>query len=108
MSGFPRLDVLPAAQRTLWPQLADVSRHSFVLYGGTAVALYLGHRESVDFDFFTNLPFQPDDLIGSYRRQVIQRLVLEPGQWRSGGTALQRGKESAVRSHRLACFQSAE
>jgi hypothetical protein len=67
VSGFPRLDVLPAAQRSLWPQLADVSRHSFVLYGGTAVALYLGHRESVDFDFFTNLPFQPDDLVGSYR-----------------------------------------
>lgn len=67
MSGFPRLDILPAAQRALWPHLADVSRHSFVLYGGTAVALYLGHRESVDFDFFTNLPFQPDDLIGNYR-----------------------------------------
>ena len=66
MSRFPRLDILPAAQRTLWPQLADVSRHSFVLYGGTAVALYLGHRESVDFDFFTNLTFQPDDLVGSY------------------------------------------
>ena len=39
---------------------------SVVLYGGTAVALYLGHRESVDFDFFTNLPFQSDDLVGRY------------------------------------------
>jgi hypothetical protein len=66
VNRFPRLDILPAAQRTLWPQLADVSRHSFVLYGGTAVALYLGHRESVDFDFFTNVTFQPDDLAGSY------------------------------------------
>lgn len=28
----------------------------FVLYGGTAIALRLGHRTSVDFDFFTNLP----------------------------------------------------
>ncbi len=26
----------------------------FVLYGGTAVALRLGHRASVDFDFFTS------------------------------------------------------
>lgn len=66
MNRFPRLDILPAAQRAFWPQLADVTRHSFVLYGGTAVALYLGHRESVDFDFFTNLTFQPDDLVGSY------------------------------------------
>ena len=29
---------------------------SFVLYGGTAIALRLGHRHSVDFDFFTHLP----------------------------------------------------
>jgi hypothetical protein len=36
------------------------------LYGGTAVALYLGHRESVDFDFFTNRAFQPDELFADY------------------------------------------
>ena len=66
MSDFPRLDILPAAQRALWPKLAEVSRHSFVLYGGTAVAMYLGHRESVDFDFFTHRTFQPDELFGSY------------------------------------------
>jgi len=28
----------------------------FVLYGGTAIALRLGHRQSVDFDFFTDRP----------------------------------------------------
>jgi hypothetical protein len=28
----------------------------FVLYGGTAIALQLGHRSSVDFDFFTDQP----------------------------------------------------
>lgn len=67
MSAFPRLDILPAPQRTLWPHLTDASRDSFVLYGGTAVALYLGHRESVDFDFFTHLTFQPDELISRYR-----------------------------------------
>ena len=66
MSQFPRLDILPAAQRSLWPKLADVARNSFVLYGGTAVALYLGHRESVDFDFFSHRAFQPDDLFGRY------------------------------------------
>lgn len=66
MSAFPRLDILPASQHTLWPHLADASRDSFVLYGGTAVALYLGHRESVDFDFFTHLTFQPDELVNRY------------------------------------------
>ena len=31
----------------------------FVLYGGTAIALHLGHRQSVDFDFFGNRAFDP-------------------------------------------------
>ncbi|HEX8754977.1 MAG TPA: nucleotidyl transferase AbiEii/AbiGii toxin family protein [Steroidobacteraceae bacterium] len=52
MSSFsPRLDVLPEAQRRLWEELSAVPKE-FVLYGGTALALHLGHRKSVDFDFF--------------------------------------------------------
>ena len=47
----PRLDVLPEAQRRLWGELAAVP-DEFTLYGGTALALHLGHRKSVDFDFF--------------------------------------------------------
>lgn len=47
----PRLDVLPEAQRRLWRELAAVPGE-FTLYGGTALALHLGHRKSVDFDFF--------------------------------------------------------
>ena len=34
----------------------------FTLYGGTALALRLGHRTSVDFDFFSNTSFDPDRL----------------------------------------------
>jgi hypothetical protein len=48
----PRLDILPAAQREIWDQLRPAPLLSFVLYGGAAVALHLGHRRSVDFDFF--------------------------------------------------------
>jgi hypothetical protein len=47
----PRLDILPDAQRRLWPELAQTPE-DFTLYGGTAIALRLGHRQSVDFDFF--------------------------------------------------------
>src|SRR5208282_6036224 len=36
-------------------ELSQIPDH-FVLYGGTAVALRLGGRQSVDFDFFTNQP----------------------------------------------------
>ena len=48
--------ILPTAQQEIWPQLASAQRASFVLYGGTAIALHLGHRTSVDFDFFSAEP----------------------------------------------------
>jgi len=49
----PRLDILPGPQRAVWSELVAVPRR-FVLYGGTALALRLGHRASVDFDFFAH------------------------------------------------------
>jgi len=58
----PRLDILPLPQRRLWDELSDVPAE-FVLYGGTAIALHLGHRESVDFDFFGNKPLDPAKLV---------------------------------------------
>jgi Nucleotidyl transferase AbiEii toxin, Type IV TA system len=48
----PKLDILPAAQKEIWSSLAPAPYLNFVLYGGTAIALQLGHRESLDFDFF--------------------------------------------------------
>jgi hypothetical protein len=58
MTLSPKLDILPASQRALWKELKATPRH-FVLYGGTALALRLGHRVSEDFDFFTSATFQP-------------------------------------------------
>ena len=57
----PRLEVLPSAQRRLWQELGATPKH-FVLYGGSAVALRLGHRSSEDFDFFSSYPFAPNAL----------------------------------------------
>lgn len=53
MTVAPRLDILSRPQRTLWPELAAVPGR-FVLYGGTGLALRLGHRHSIDFDFFAH------------------------------------------------------
>lgn len=58
----PKIEILPAAQRSLWAELGKTPRH-FVLYGGTAMALRLGHRQSEDFDFFSNQGFQPAELL---------------------------------------------
>lgn len=48
--------ILPPAQQRIWPELRGAATLGFVLYGGTAVALRLGHRVSVDFDFFSERP----------------------------------------------------
>jgi hypothetical protein len=56
----PKLAVLPAPQREIWPSLAPAAELNFVLYGGTAVALHLGHRNSLDFDFFRSEPLDKD------------------------------------------------
>ena len=58
----PHLDILPPPQRRLWDELTEVPAE-FVLYGGTAIALHLGHRESIDFDFFGTEAFDPARLV---------------------------------------------
>ena len=59
------LEILPSAQRTLWPLLKDIPS-CFILYGGTAIALQLGHRISVDFDFFSDEPLNRDALLRQF------------------------------------------
>jgi hypothetical protein len=52
-----QLEVLPARQRQLLDRLAaDPWIAAFYLAGGTGLALQLGHRQSVDFDFFAPAP----------------------------------------------------
>ena len=48
-------DFMDVDMRTLWRAMGPLPG-MLRLYGGTALALYLKHRESVDFDFFTPAP----------------------------------------------------
>src|SRR3984893_17291259 len=57
----PRLDILRESQLRLWPEL-DAVPSDFVLYGGTGLALQLGHPVSEDFDFFLSSCLDPDRL----------------------------------------------
>jgi hypothetical protein len=73
----PRLDILPQAQKRLWPELRELPKH-FVLYGGTGLALRLGHRQSVDFDFFSSSTVDPEQLLEKLTflsgAKVVQRV----------------------------------
>jgi hypothetical protein len=85
----PHLEILPAAQRKLWTELSAVPGE-FVLYGGTALALHLGHRDSVDFDFFSNralnlealqaeIPFLKDARIVQREKNTLSAVVERDG-----------------------------
>ncbi|MDD9911158.1 MAG: nucleotidyl transferase AbiEii/AbiGii toxin family protein [Ahrensia sp.] len=72
------LEILPAPQRRVWSELSQIPQ-DFVLYGGTAIALQLGHRQSIDFDFFAFRPIDPQHLLGTVPFLVgAQVLQMEP------------------------------
>ena len=54
--------------------LRDLAAHpslqNFALVGGTALALHLGHRRSIDFDFFTPDAFDVEALADTLTREV--------------------------------------
>lgn len=87
----PRMEILPSAQRILWPELKAIPKE-FTLYGGTALALHLGHRQSIDFDFFGSKDFDPSDLLSRTDFLVdaeilrLERNTLDISIDRDGGT----------------------
>jgi hypothetical protein len=48
----PHLEILSEVQQWVYPQLRNLKDLGFVLYGGSALALQLGQRQSVGFEFF--------------------------------------------------------
>ncbi len=57
------LKVITPEQRKIIQQLGKLMQEmNFYLGGGTAVALHLGHRKSIDLDWFT-MKSIPDPLI---------------------------------------------
>lgn len=50
------LEILSSEQTELLPFI-QTFKSKFFLVGGTAIALQVGHRKSIDFDLFTTKPF---------------------------------------------------
>ena len=55
------LEILSNEQLELLPILAPFKRE-YYLVGGTAIALHIGHRESIDFDLFKTSSIRKKDL----------------------------------------------
>lgn len=67
----PHWDTITAGMRNLLQNLAPLPFiHQFYLAGGTALALQIGHRRSVDLDFFS----ETDEVGGQTRQEIIHSL----------------------------------
>jgi hypothetical protein len=64
MSNELHWGILDDARRAILPLLKEVaSSEGFYLAGGTGLALQLGHRDSIDFDFFLPRDYDTNALI---------------------------------------------
>ncbi len=81
-------EILSSAQRDLLPLVKQFFRH-FGLVGGTAIALHFGHRQSIDFDLFSNRAFDNGDIrkIITKTEHIEQVALDERGQY----TVIARG-----------------
>jgi Nucleotidyl transferase AbiEii toxin, Type IV TA system len=60
-------EALDEGRRALLPALGEFKK-DFYLAGGTALALHIGHRVSIDFDFFTDKDFDTEELYGRVQK----------------------------------------
>ena len=56
------LSVLDKKRKDLLSKLGFLKDYGFYLAGGTSLALQIGHRTSLDFDFYTKKEFEPPRL----------------------------------------------
>lgn len=59
------LDILDEERKKILPLLSKIKQLNFYLAGGTALALQLGHRDSIDFDFFREGSFDTKEFFKS-------------------------------------------
>jgi len=66
-------EILSKNQETLLISLGNIFKDDFYLAGGTALALQIGHRESIDLDLFSNTQFNNESLLKSILSSGIQQ-----------------------------------
>jgi hypothetical protein len=68
-------EILNNNQIELLPLIREFSKQ-FILVGGTAIGLQIGHRQSIDFDLFTNKLIKPQSIKSKLKNQGIDFNVI--------------------------------
>lgn len=68
-------NILDQKRISILPKLANF-KEDFYLAGGTALAFYFGHRDSVDFDFFSSKSFSVERLVSKIEKVFSGHKIL--------------------------------
>lgn len=69
------IEVFNSEQDKLLPFIKGFQR-SFYMVGGTAIALHLGHRRSIDFDLFTLKPLNKSRIKGKLMQIPFKQIPI--------------------------------
>ncbi|NCO32060.1 nucleotidyl transferase AbiEii/AbiGii toxin family protein, partial [bacterium] len=68
-------EILSKEQLEIINRISEINKN-FLLVGGTAISLQIGHRQSIDFDFFSDKEFDMDSLKNDLRKYISFDKVL--------------------------------
>lgn len=68
-------EILSNEQKDILAKLAFTKGLELYLAGGTALALQIGHRTSIDFDFYTAKQFKAGQLVNIFKENLSQYLL---------------------------------
>jgi len=70
-------EILSEKQKKLLPKLEPLRDKSFYLAGGTGLAIYIGHRTSLDFDFYSFSSFVSEDIYSLLKQKMGSILPIQ-------------------------------
>ena len=74
------LSILNKQQAVLLKKLKFLEKYSFYLAGGTALSLQIGHRTSLDFDFYTKESFDSLKLQRLFEKKFKEVVLLQKAE----------------------------
>lgn len=69
-------EILDEKRKSLLPIFSKL-KAKFYLAGGTALAFQIGHRDSIDFDFFTELAIDTEKLFEELRDYFVEHTIIK-------------------------------
>jgi len=64
--------ILNKFQKSILTHLEFLKKYNFYLAGGTALALQIKHRNSIDFDFYNKADFNPESLYAEFKNKFTK------------------------------------